>query len=240
MVDTLALVMLVITLLLAPKDAKEISFEALEPSQARVSTLVATRTEQGFTVTAKGEKSTVTIQKHAEKDGVWLVKTGEGEEPISLDLGATLRALEGATGDDRSATHGEATITVSRRGDVEYVLASGSGTCFVRRAGQPMAAGKTLTGVLKVRKNTGVMSEENYRLGEIVLTLDDLHVVTLVPTAAVAKDALVKLDGKRVEVTVVEQPAAKPNPHEAAPVGPDRKPLGRAPRYEVKAIKALD
>ena len=52
---------------------------------------------------------------------------------------------------------------------------------------------------LEHRKNTGTKSVDDFRLGELIITLDDGSVLTLVPTATASRDDLAKLDGKKVD-----------------------------------------
>jgi hypothetical protein len=243
MVDVVALLMLLIALLLAPADEKEITIDALEPAQGRIETLLATRTAEGFSikpVTMDGDA--ILVKRHPEKKNVFVM--GETEVDAS-DLIAEL--IEAKT-PERSAKHGDDTIRVATRGNVQYVCATGHNQVFVRRPAPAKTAEpaktdkaeKTYAGTLKVRQGPARMSVDAYQFGDITLKCADMRTLTLVATETCKKEDLEKLDGKKVELVGVEEEAGAPDPREAHPTGPDGKALKRANRIRVRSVKVVE
>ena len=93
----------------------------------------------------------------------------------------------------------------------------------------------TLRGTLRYTPIPASMSVEAYLGEELVLTDGDRRWV-LTESAQVSRQTLVGLDGKVVSLTAQWVAASAPSPMEAAPLGPDGKPLARADRWRVLAV----
>jgi hypothetical protein len=96
--------------------------------------------------------------------------------------------------------------------------------------------GAEASGTLVVAKR-GVMSVEAY-LGRFKLVDGDKE-VRIFPSDAVPEEALEKWAGKRIRVRGAVVAPSDPNPNEAAPQGPDGKPMQRPGGVRAEKVEGL-
>lgn len=92
-----------------------------------------------------------------------------------------------------------------------------------------------LRGTLRYRPLPPVMSVESYLGVEFSLLLPSGGSIALRPGAAFSAQ-LEALDGREVTLRVRQEPPPPSSPFEAAPLGPDGRPLGRPVFHEVLEV----
>ncbi len=233
MVDTLIFYLLALALSLAPASETQVRIDFVDPAEGTVESLVATRTDDGWRVEQEGKGEAAMIARR-QGDGFDLAIPGE-KEPLHVALGDAAAKLAGLK-ERTTLTLGEQEYTVLPSGDLAYVMAKGHGDLVVVR---PMGASAEVqaVGTLRYRELEPAMTPEGYQGVEFTLERDGQEPLALSPSDSAAHDALVALNGKRVEVRGTMHPGRDPLPGEAYPMGPDGKPLPRQPRLMVRSIQ---
>ena len=135
--DVFAIVLMVLSCVLAPADAQRILIDALEPSTGRVHALTAVRTPTGFTVEPGG----ITITDRG--DGTFVVDLpGVTAEPLEVDLSRALARLADDAGPASVGVEG-GEVRVARSAGLLYVFGAGEASgqiVHVVRAAPPAPA----------------------------------------------------------------------------------------------------
>ena len=135
----------------------------------------------------------------------------------------------------QTVKHEETEIVLARGG--EYVFAKGATKAVVRRAAAVVRrTGKLVHHAIDTKRK----SVDAYLGREFVLEQADGTTVTLRPSAAVSREKLLELAGKKVEVTGKLVEGKAPQPEEQAPLEPDGAPMKRGGGFEVATIQAVE
>ncbi len=233
MVDQVFLSLLVFVISLAPPDQKEVRVDLGDLSGGSVQSLVATRTEEGWTVrAAAGGDETMVFQRTG--DGVFKVTMGHDELEIDIrPLTGSMAPLEKSP--TQSLAFGGEKVVVSRTADGVYIFNPEDRKFLVARVD---AAATRLHGLLTHKEIEPTMSVEAYLGNEFILEQDGGATTVLRPSASVTRETLLALAGKRVEVGGGMVEGKAPSPEEAAPME-NGKPMLRGAGFEVRSINVL-
>ncbi|GEM_PF-6908067 len=233
MVDTLMFYFLALALSLAQPSESQLRIDFMNPAEGRIETLVATRTDDGWRVGREDNGEAALFAKNQGGEFEFVIP--DQKDAIKVSLGDAATTLAGCT-ERLSLTLGGQEYVVIPSGDMTYLMAKGRGECAaVRRMGSPALV--QATGTLRYRKVEPAMTPEAYQGIEFTLEREGQDSLALSPSDAVSHDALVALDGKRVDVGGVMTKGRDPLPGEAYPMGPDGKPLPRVDRLEVRSVR---
>lgn len=233
MADMLIYSLLALALSLAPASESQVRIDLVNLGEGGVDGVIATRTDDGWSLKEVRKNEAPAMAKR-QGDGFEFTVPGQ-KDPIHVALGDAAAKLAVVTVPTVFAVDGHE-YTVVPSGEVYYVMAKGRDVLATVR---PVAASVEVkaTGTLRYVKVPAVKSPEAYQGIEFTLERDGEKPLPLTPSDSVTHEALVALDGRRIEVTGMMQAGRDPLPGEQYPIGPDGKPVPREDRLEVRFVR---